>query len=157
MSDWTIRESDPRDPRIVKILNAHLDLMRSQSPLESVHALDVDGLCDPSITFLCAWRGEDAIGCGAFKRLDATHGELKSMHVLQAERGSGIARRLVEQIETIAVGSGLAHIRLETGSQKGFEPARTLYASMGWEPCGPFEGYTDDPNSFFMTKSLLSA
>lgn len=156
MPELTIRESDPRDPRIVTILAAHLDLMRSQSPAESVHALDVDGLCDPSITFLGAWRAADAVGCGALKRLDEVHGELKSMHVFKSERGFGVGTLLVGRIEHIATALGLSRISLETGSQAGFKPARSLYDSMGYKPCAPFEGYTDDPNSVFMTKVLLS-
>lgn len=150
----TIRESDPRDSRIVAILEAHLDLMRSQSPPESVHALDVDGLCTPSITFLAAWRGETPLGCGALKQLDPVHGEIKSMHTVRSARGQGIARLIVQRIEGIARELGLSRLSLETGSQPEFAPARRLYSSLDYIPCGPFEGYSDDPNSAFMTKRL---
>ena len=33
-------------------------------------------------------------------------------------------------------------------------PARAFYLRHGFEPCGPFAEYTDDPNSVFMTKKL---
>lgn len=43
---------------------------------------------------------------------------------------------------------------METGSQPGFEPARRLYASAGFQSCGPFGDYQPDPHSFFMTLEL---
>ena len=35
-----------------------------------------------------------------------------------------------------------------------FAPARALYLRYGFEVCGPFADYTNDPNSVFMTKEL---
>jgi putative acetyltransferase len=45
-------------------------------------------------------------------------------------------------------------LSLETGSQPGFAAARNLYARFGFEECGPFGDYVDDPNSVFMTRTL---
>ncbi|MNC99143.1 putative N-acetyltransferase YsnE [compost metagenome] len=47
-----------------------------------------------------------------------------------------------------------ARLSLETGSQDAFEPARKLYESVGFNRCGPFEGYAEDPNSVYMTLEL---
>ncbi len=30
----------------------------------------------------------------------------------------------------------------------------SLYAAFGFQPCGPFADYVDDPNSLFMTRGL---
>lgn len=56
--------------------------------------------------------------------------------------------------KTVARKRGYDSLSLETGSQPGFEAARTLYASFGFEPCGPFGDYVEDPNSVFMRLRL---
>ena len=58
------------------LLDEHLQNMRELSPPESVHALDLDKLRQPDITFWSAWDGPVLLGCGALKELDRQHGEL---------------------------------------------------------------------------------
>ena len=148
---------DLRGPEIAALLEAHLELMRSQSPPESVHALDLESLRAPEITFWTAWEGDDLLGCGALKQLPQPgEGEIKSMHTAKAARGRGIAAQLLSHLETHAKDLGLTRLNLETGSQDGFEPARNMYAKFGYQECPPFGDYAEDPNSTFMTKSLSS-
>ena len=129
--------------------------MRSLSPPGSVHALDLDGLRGPDIAFYAA-RTEDGtlLGVGAWKRLDASHGEIKSMHVRQDLRRNGVARIILERLIADARAAGLARLSLETGATDDFRPARTLYASRGFEPCGPFGDYTADSFSAFLTRTI---
>jgi|TARA_R100000005_G_scaffold95784_1_gene78767 putative acetyltransferase len=140
---------------IIGLLRAHLALMRSLSPPESVHALDLDGLRAAEITF---WRAETAtgelLGCGALKALDAETGEIKSMHTAAAHRGKGVAAALLAMILVTARERGYTRLYLETGSQPGFAPARAFYAAHGFSECPPFGDYTNDPASFFMTRTL---
>ena len=49
---------------------------------------------------------------------------------------------------------GYARLSLETGSGPAFEPAHALYRKYGFEFCGPFGDYTNDPFSRFMTRRL---
>jgi putative acetyltransferase len=49
---------------------------------------------------------------------------------------------------------GYDFLSLETGAMPEFAPARAFYARHGFEYCGPFAEYADDPNSVFMTKNL---
>lgn len=87
-------------------------------------------------------------------RLDASHGELKSMRSAADRRRQGIGRQMLAFIVDEARAMGLRRLSLETGSMPFFAPARTLYAAHGFEPCAPFGNYRDDPNSVFMTCSL---
>ncbi|MZR31756.1 GNAT family N-acetyltransferase [Sneathiella litorea] len=149
-----ITRDDVRSNEIIALLDAHLTLMRSLSPPESVHALDLEGLRGPDITF---WRAEMAgelVGCGALKELNNTAGEIKSMHTAAAHRGKGIAAALLRYVMTTARERGYQQLFLETGSQPGFEPARLLYKQFGFSVCPPFAGYVLDPNSVFMTIDL---
>ena len=125
--------------------------MHEISPPESVHALDLDALRHPSVTFWTAWSGTDLLGCGALKELNATHGEVKSMRTASTHRRTGVARALLQRILTEARDRSYSRLSLETGSQPEFLPARRLYESFGFTYCSPFEGYVEDPNSVFMT------
>ncbi len=146
---------DLRGPQIRALLEEHLAHMHSQSPPESVHALDLDRLRQPDISFWSVWSdGDELMGCGALKALDANHGEIKSMRTREAFRGQGVARAVLTHILDTARQRGYERLSLETGAQPGFEPAVRLYEGFGFTRCGPFEGYVEDPLSIFMTRRL---
>ena len=150
--DLQIRIDDLRGPEIRALLEEHLAEMRRISPPESVHALDLDGLRRPEITFWTAWRGDQLVGCGALKELDAGHGEIKSMRTALGHQGGGIGTTMLRHILAEADRRGYRRLSLETGSQPHFEPARHLYRRHGFVPCAPFGSYRDDPNSAFFTR-----
>lgn len=136
------------------LIARHLAGMRAISPEKSVHALDVDKLRAPDVTFWSVWAGEEVAGCGALKVLTSTRGELKSMRVADGFRGQGIGRAILEHLMAEARSRGMETLWLETGSTQPFLPALRLYESAGFVRCGPFEGYTNDPFSVFMTRRL---
>ena len=121
------------------------------------HALDLDALRRPEITFWSIWSGEELVGCGALKELEPGHGEIKSMRTVPAYRGKGAAKLMLRYILDEARRRNYHRLSLETGSMDAFEPARQLYASHGFEYCEPFADYILDPHSVFMTLELGSA
>lgn len=149
-----IKVDDLTAPAVQELLGEHLRDMHLHSPPESVHALDLAALRRPEITFWTVWEGEELLGCGALKELDSAHAEIKSMRTARAHLRQGVAAHLLRYILEEAGRRGYARLSLETGSGEAFEPARRLYARFGFEYCGPFEGYTEDPYSVFMTKEL---
>ena len=136
------------------LLEEHLRDMHTWSPPESVHALDLAKLRQPDITFWSAWDGALLLGCGALKELDRHHGEVKSMRTPNALRRRGAGRALLATIVDTARARGYQRLSLETGSMAAFAPAQRLYQSVGFEFCGPFGDYIEDPNSVFMTLAL---
>jgi len=145
---------DLSGPQIRDFLQEHVLQMRSITPLESKHALDLDALRQPGITFWSVLDGATLVGCGAIKRLDASHAEVKSMRSAPARQRSGIASLLLAHIIAEATRMGFTRLSLETGSTGFFAPARKLYAKFGFENCGPFADYWPDPHSVFMTRTL---
>lgn len=145
---------DLSGPRIAEFLHEHVQEMRSITPLESKHALDLDGLRKPEVTFWSVRDGSSVVGCGAIKRLDTVHAELKSMRTAPARKRSGIASLLLDYILTEAKRMGFTRLSLETGAAEFFLPARKLYEKFGFEYCEPFADYQPDPNSVFMTRLL---
>ena len=149
-----IEFDDLSRPAIHSLLNEHLRSMRSLSPPESVHALDLAKLHAPDITFWSAWDGALLLGCGAPKELDRVHGEVKSMRTPNSHRRRGAGRAILAHIVEVARSRGYERLSLETGSMEAFKPAQTLYESFGFAYCGPFGDYREDPNSVFMTLRL---
>lgn len=150
-----IKVDDLRSPEVAQLLEEHLQDMYAVSPPESVHALDLAKLRQPEITFWSVWDGEQLAGCGAIKELDAQHAEIKSMRTAKAYRGKGIAVKIMEHMLAVAAERNYQRLSLETGPQDFFTPARKLYERFGFEYCGPFSDYEEDPYSTFMTKSLV--
>jgi len=149
-----IKIDDLSGPEIVELLQEHLQSMKLHSPPESIHALDLDALRKPEITFLTAWENAELLGCGALKELDSQHGELKSMRTSSKHLRKGVARYVLGHIIEEARRRGYRRLSLETGSMAAFEPARKLYANFGFTYCGPFSDYVEDPYSVFMTREL---
>jgi putative acetyltransferase len=149
-----IETDDLTRPQIQALLNEHLENMRAITPPESVHALDLDRLRTPDITFWSVWDGPQLVGCGALKELDPRHGEVKSMRTPQALRRRGAGRAVLTHIIAIARSRGYQRLSLETGATEPFRPAHALYSSTGFTVCGPFGEYREDPHSVFMTLVL---
>lgn len=152
--EMRIKVDDLTGPDIARLIEEHLNSMTLHSPPESIHALDLDKLKKPGITFWSAWIGDELAGMGAVKELDPEHGEIKSMRTDNKHLKKGVALAILEHIIEESRKRGYRRLSLETGSMEAFLPARKLYEKCGFEYCGPFADYVDDPYSMFMTKSL---
>ena len=149
-----IKIDDLSGTEIAVFLEEHLNDMRGASPPESKHALDLDGLRKPDITFWTVWDDQILVGCGAIKQLNNRHAEVKSMRTAWTYHRRGVASLLLRHIIAEASKHGFHRLSLETGSMPFFEPACRLYSKFGFEYCAPFADYKEDPNSVFMTKVL---
>jgi putative acetyltransferase len=149
-----IRIDDLRGPEIAALLDEHLADMYRISPPESVHALDLEALRVPDITFWTLWQAQDLAGCIALKLHAPEFGEIKSMRTSNAFRGQGLAPKLLQHLINEARLRGLRRLSLETGTEPFFAPARRLYTAFGFIECPPFATYIEDPNSLFMTRTI---
>jgi putative acetyltransferase len=149
-----IAADDPSADDVRALLEQHLAFARDVTPPEGVHALGVDGLVDPGVTFFGARLDGQLVGVGALKQLDESHAELKSLHTAEAARGQGVGRALVEHLLSVAVDRNCQRVSLETGIMEAFAPARSLYAQVGFSPCAPFGDYVSSPTSACMTIEL---
>ncbi|EGJ76523.1 MULTISPECIES: GNAT family N-acetyltransferase [Streptomyces] len=149
-----IAVDDLAGPAIAAFLEAHVSQLRALSPPESTHALDLDGLRVPEVTFWTARESGEIVGCCAVKRIAPGHGELKSMRTDPTRTRSGVASALLRHALDESRRAGLDRVSLETGADDFFLPARTLYAKFGFRPCPPFGTYREDPLSVFLTRTL---
>ncbi|GAB3387705.1 GNAT family N-acetyltransferase [Humibacter soli] len=154
-SSFSIATEYPSATDVAALLSEHLVDMFETSPAESVHALDIESLRASNITFWTARDGDGALlGCGALKQHDGMTGELKSMRTTHAARGRGVATAVMTEAVAEARRRGLSSVKLETGTEDYFAPARRLYERFGFTPCAPFADYTDDPNSAYYALPL---
>ena len=149
-----VKIDDLAGSEICELLAEHLRCMAAISPPESRHALNLEGLRKPSITFWSVWLNQELAGCGALKELDTQHGEIKSMRTATAHLRKGIGSFMLQHIISEAKRRGYRRLSLETGSQSYFQPAHALYQKFGFKRCPPFADYREDPNSIFMTTDL---
>jgi putative acetyltransferase len=152
--DAVISTDDPRADDVCALLERHLAFANANSAPEDVHALDIDALLDPAVSFFSYRVDGELLGVGALKRLDHQHAEIKSMHTAEAARGRGVARAIVVHLLRVARERGYRRVSLETGSGPAFVPARSLYASVGFAVCEPFAHYPASPSSVHMTLAL---
>ncbi|MFB9291634.1 GNAT family N-acetyltransferase [Pseudoduganella plicata] len=143
------RPNQPAVHELIAELDAHL---YSLYPAESVYALDIASLCYPNVLFAVARDPAGyPVGCAAIV-VTQEYGEVKRMYVRPQARGQGVARRLMEMLEAKAILKGCRVFMLETGPT--LPEALNLYERMGYQRCGPFGDYPDDPFSVFMQKEV---
>lgn len=152
-----VKIDDLSSPQVQELITQHLAGMHSNSPAEHVHALAIDGLKAPDMTFWSAWIGGQLCGCGAMKSLGGGAGEVKSMRTHHSFLRRGVAQAVLDEILSVARDRSYSHLYLETGTGDAFDAAHALYLRNGFDWCGPFANYTANDFSVFMVKALDSA
>lgn len=149
-----IKLDSPENPEVARLLDLHLELMRSVTPPESVYALDHKELSVKSVSLWSVWQDSELCGCCALKEHSSQLAEIKSMHSRQDFRRKGIGQAMLEHLIATSKTRGYKELKLETGKEEAFIAARTLYEKYDFEYCGPFADYTLDPNSVYMKLTL---
>ena len=151
---FKIQRDDLSGPDVQALVREHMAGMLSTSPLESVHALPLEGLRGPDVTIWSVWLNDELCGCGALKELERTHGEIKSMRTKPQFLRLGVGQAVLNHIIEEARARDYGRLSLETGSAEAFKPALALYIRNGFEFCEPFADYRLDPFSVFMSLRL---
>ena len=142
-------ENNFDNPDVNELLIKHFNELKSVSPDDSCHVLNIEGLKDPSIKFWSFWQNNDLIGCGALKFLTTTHGEFKSIRVEDKYRGKNLGKKIISYLINQAKTEGIKKLSIETGAGDFFEPARKLFKTFNFKTCEPFANYKNDPNSCY--------
>ena len=109
-------------------------------PALNRHGLSIDRLFRPDILFFIARLNDEPAGCAGVA-YDRGLAEVKRMYVRPTARRRGVARALLERIESEARARGHVKLFLETGdAQLG---AMECYATAGFTRCGAFGTYAE--------------
>jgi len=151
---WQIFESELDNADVHALLAQHFAEMRAGSPPSACHVLPVDGLKVPEIRFFTLREDGALLGCGALKRLEPGHGEIKSMRTADGALGRGVGKVMLDHLVATARSENMVRLSLETGSTEQFAAANRLYEKEGFERCGPFGDYADTPFTRFFTREI---
>jgi len=102
-----IRIDDLTSDESQSIVHEHMAGMLDNTPIESVHALPLDKLRQPHVTFWTAWLDTELCGCGALQTLDQEHGEVKSMRTRAKFLRQGVGQAVLSHIVAEADSRGL--------------------------------------------------
>jgi putative acetyltransferase len=149
-----IRAGGLGDAQVEALIRHHRDEARSTTPADNAHSLDSGGLAAPGVAFFSAWEGDELLGIGALKAIDATHAELKSMRTAPVHLRKGVARALLEHLIGEARARGFTRLSLETGTAPMFAPSTAMYERYGFTNCEAFGGYPASAHNRFMTMAL---
>lgn len=100
-----------------------------------------------------AYRDKQPVGCGAFKEFDKERVEIKRMYVTPSERGSGLAKSILDELEKWSRESGYQSCILETGKRQ-VEAVR-FYQKCGYQIIPNYDQYIGMENSLCFEKKLL--
>lgn len=93
---------------------------------------------EPGGVVLLAYAGGDAIGVGALREFGPGVAEIKRMYVAPANRGSGVATRLLEELENRARVRGFELVRLDTRDR--LAEAIRIYRAAGYREIPDYNG-----------------
>jgi GNAT superfamily N-acetyltransferase len=109
--------------------------------------------------FVVAYVDDVAVACGGWRARDEDESplrpgdaEIKRMFVHPTQRGRGLARAVLADLEASAVRAGRLRMVLETGDR---QPAAIgLYISAGYAPMAPFGTYRDTEAGRYYSRAL---
>ncbi|UXS02266.1 GNAT family N-acetyltransferase [Agrobacterium tumefaciens] len=148
----TIAIEHPNQPEVVALIGLSDEYMASLYPPEGNFAVDLDALSKPDISFLVGRLDGKAVACGAIKWFDDGSAELKRIFVHDDARGHGIGRKIMAALQALATERGVNRLYVETGPLN--VEAVGLYEALGYQQCGPFADYEENPHSLFMVKDI---
>lgn len=93
-----------------------------------------------------------AIGCGGLRFLPDGTAEIKRMYVVPPARGTGVATRILRELETHARQRGVGTLLLETGTAQ--PDAMRFYAREGYRRIDNFGPYAGEEHSVCYSREL---
>jgi GNAT superfamily N-acetyltransferase len=130
--------------RLIAALNAEL-MAKFPEPGATHFSLSHEQVADGDGAFLIVYVDDQAVGCGAIRRLDGERAEIKRMFVSPAVRGQGIGRAIIVALEDEARRIGVTQVVLETGTR--LPVAMSMYESAGYRRIPLFGEYTGSPET----------
>lgn len=154
MEGLEIAEDDLAAEDVRALIALHLSGMHAESPACKVHALPLEKLRQPGVTFYAARMHGALAAIGAIMHLEETHGELKSMRAAPEWRGKRVGEAMLQHLITVARARGYTRLSLETGRTEAFAPAVALYRKYGFTDCAGFGDYIVDEFSQCLTREI---
>jgi GNAT superfamily N-acetyltransferase len=150
----TVSPEDPCAPEAQALLNAFVDEVqhRYDATPADVGYFDPSVVSVPKSAFLVARVEGRAVGCGALVPMEDDIVEIKRMFVLPTERGHGIAKKILDRLQSLAQEFDYDRIRLETGNKQPESIA--LYGKSGFYRVPNFPPFENDHTAVCFEKRI---
>jgi putative acetyltransferase len=150
----TVSPEDPRSPEVQELLNAFVEEVRHryESAPADVGFFDPALVSVPKSAFLVARVEGRAVGCGALVPMEDDIVEIKRMFVHPHERGHGIAKKILDRLQSLAQEFDYDRIRLETGTKQPESIA--LYGKSGFYRVPNFPPFENDNTAVCFEKRI---
>ena len=148
----TLKRTNSNDPNFRVLVN-ELDANLREIYDQLMDVYDQHNVIGQIDTVVVAYTDGQPAGCGCFKKFDADAAEIKRMYVQKAQRGNGISRLILAELERWAAEAGFSATILETG-EKNTE-ALGLYGKAGYLPTPNYGPYVSLASSFCFRKALV--
>ncbi len=141
------------DDSILEMVEKLDALMNGLYPPESTHLTPPEELSAGANRFFAAKVDGKLMGCGGFRVVGRDYTEIKRIFVDPSARGLGLAKALLNRLESESRSLGILEMKLETGISQ--PEAIRLFERCGYTQCPVFGDYPkNDPYSYFMRKTL---
>jgi putative acetyltransferase len=142
-----------RDDGILEMVKKLDALMNELYPPESTHLTPPEELSAGDNRFFAAKVDGKLMGCGAIRVFGQDYAEIKRIYVDTSSRGLGLAKAILNRLESESRLLGIFEMKLETGISQ--PEAISLFERCGYAQCPAFGDYPkNDPHSYFMQKTL---
>jgi putative acetyltransferase len=148
---FEIKQVNPALSEVMNLIQQLDEYQKSMYPPESNHLDPVDELSKSNVVFMAVYIDSEICGIGCVKMFD-DYGELKRLYVTGKHRGKGLAKALINELESHLVKNRIMVARLETGIHQ--HEAIGLYKRLGYSETAPFGDYMEDPLSVFMERKI---
>jgi len=140
------------NPKQAENLIKELDeYQRKLYPPDSCHLDSIKTLQNENSYFYGVVENEEIVAIGSVK-IFSDYGELKRIYVPLTQRRKGLAKIIINKLESLLISKNIFLSRLETGPYS--KDAIKLYKKLGYSICEKFGSYKEDPLSTFMEKKL---
>lgn len=146
-----LKRTDSDDPDfqdLVKLLDAELKILDGDEHTFYSQFNKIDKIRNAVVFYI----DDKPSGCGAFKEYDTKTAEIKRMFVIPEERGKGVAKLILKELEIWVAELKFTECILETGLKQS--EAIKLYQKAGYEIIPNYGQYKNVSNSVCMKKSI---
>ena len=149
-----VRHEPPDSPAARALFEEYMDLVRDRAGRDLREAEHIFATADvfngPGSAWLVIYDDGRPVACGGLRPLEAATGEIKRMFVTAAARRRGHARRLLNELESLARAAGQTRIRLLTTEL--LPEALALYERSGYSVVSSHR--EDDHTDYWLEKDL---
>ena len=140
--------TNPDFINLVKQLDAYLKIMDGAEHAFYNQFNNIDVLKNVVVVSV----DKKAVGCGAIKKFDNTSVEVKRMFVSPDDRGKGVAKKVLQELEIWAKELGYKKCVLETGERQ--VEAVKFYTKCNYKKIPNYGQYKGVENSICFEKAL---